>query len=129
MAGEREEAQMPMRAPTWRFEWNLNTIVLLFGLLAGVAAWGATWERMSSGQAANLGAIDRLDRRVTSLETTARMLDNHELRISNVEKQASDAATAMRAVEAALNALAADMKVTREILQRIEAAQNGRRPQ
>ncbi|WP_173931407.1 hypothetical protein [Chelativorans sp. Marseille-P2723] len=118
-----------MRAPTWRFEWNLNTIVLLFGLLAGVAAWGATWERMSSGQAANLGAIDRLDRRVTSLETTARMLDNHELRISNVEKQASDAATAMRAVEAALNALAADMKVTREILQRIEAAQNGRRPQ
>lgn len=118
---------MPVKAPTWRFEWNLNTLVLLFGLIAGVAAWGATWERMSSGQAINHRSIERLDRRVSSLESSARMLDNHELRISNVEKQATDAATAMRAVEAALNGLAADMKVTREILQRIEAAQNGHR--
>ncbi|WP_113154837.1 hypothetical protein [Nitratireductor sp. OM-1] len=67
--------------------------------------------------------------RTASGEADARRLDNHELRLGNVEKQASDAAAAMRAVEGTLNGLAADMRVTREILQRLEAAQRGREPQ
>ncbi len=119
---------MLVKAPTWRFEWNLNTLVLLVGLISGLIAWGMTWERMASRWQANSADIERLDKRVTALETASRILDNHELRITNVEKQATDAASAMRAVEAALNGLAADLKVTREILQRIEAAQSRRVP-
>ncbi len=121
-AGEEK----PMRTPQWKWEWNLNTVVILLGFVAGVAAWGATWERMSAGQRYNTERIDRLTERVAAIETTARMLDNHELRISNVEKQASDAAMAMRAVEGTLSSLAADMRVTREILQRLEASQRSR---
>ncbi|MCA1305135.1 hypothetical protein LC049_21815 [Nitratireductor aquimarinus] len=117
-----------MRTPQWKWEWNLNTVVILLGFVAGVAAWGATWERMSAGQRYNTERIDRLTERVAAIETTARMLDNHELRISNVEKQASDAAMAMRAVEGTLSSLAADMRVTREILQRLEASQRSRGP-
>ncbi|MBN8241850.1 hypothetical protein JF546_02355 [Nitratireductor aquimarinus] len=123
-AGEEK----PMRTPQWKWEWNLNTVVILLGFVAGVAAWGATWERMSAGQRYNTERIDRLTERVAAIETTARMLDNHELRISNVEKQASDAAMAMRAVEGTLSSLAADMRVTREILQRLEASQRSRGP-
>ena len=66
--------------------------------------------------------------RRAALEVQSRRIDNHELRIANVEKQATDAATAMRAVEATLNALTTDVKVVREILQRLEAGQNGRAP-
>lgn len=123
-AGEEK----PMRTPQWKWEWNLNTVVILLGFVAGVAAWGATWERMSAGQRYNTERIDRLTERVAAIETTARMLDNHELRISSVEKQASDAAMAMRAVEGTLSSLAADMRVTREILQRLEASQRSRGP-
>lgn len=123
-AGEEK----PMRTPQWKWEWNLNTVVILLGFVAGVAAWGATWERMSAGQRYNTERIDRLTERVAAIETTARMLDNHELRISNVEKQASDAAMAMRAVEGTLSSLATDMRVTREILQRLEASQRSRGP-
>ncbi|MFC6487381.1 hypothetical protein [Nitratireductor sp. GCM10026969] len=116
-----------MKAPTWRFEWNPNTLVIIIGFFVMIAGWGATWERMNAGQVANAEDIDRLDKRLSIVESNVRILDNHELRISNMEKRANDAADAMRAVENTLNGLAADMKVTREILQRIEAAQNGRR--
>lgn len=112
-----------VKAPTWKWEWNLNTLVILFGFAGGLIAWGAVWERVNANQDAHANALDRLDKRMTAAEVSLRQLDNHELRISGVEKQAAEAATSMRAVESTLNALAADMRVTREILQRIEASQ------
>ncbi|WP_338531632.1 hypothetical protein [Nitratireductor thuwali] len=116
-----------MRTPQWQWTWNLNTVVILLGFAAGIAAWGATWERVNSGQIANAADIDRLDRRLTAIEAVARQLDNHELRITNVERRASEAADAMRTVEAAINSLASDIRVTREIVQRIEQAQSSSR--
>lgn len=112
-----------VRAPAWKWEWNLNTVVILLGFAGGLVAWGATWERLSSNQGAHARTLDQIDKRVTTLEASVRLLDNHELRITGVEKQAAEAATSMRAVENTLNSLATDMRVTREILQRIEAAQ------
>ncbi|WP_085032369.1 hypothetical protein [Ensifer aridi] len=112
-----------MKAPTWKFEWNLNTLAILVGFGSSLVAWGMTWERVGANQGAHANALDRLDKRLTGVEATIRQLDNHELRISSVEKQAAEAATSMRAVENTLNSLAADMRVTREILQRIEASQ------
>lgn len=112
-----------VRAPVWKWEWNLNTVVILLGFVSGLVAWGMTWERVNANQQVHAENIDKLDKRVTSLETAMRQIDNHELRLSSVEKQAAEAATSMRAVETTLNGLAADMRVTREILQRIEAGQ------
>ncbi len=117
------EEMTAVKAPTWKWEWNLNTLVILFGFAGGLIAWGAVWERVNANQDAHANALDRLDKRMTAAEVSLRQLDNHELRISGVEKQAAEAATSMRAVESTLNALAADMRVTREILQRIEASQ------
>ena len=119
---------MQVATPHFRFEWNLNTVVVLIGFAGGLVAWGYTLSELRTGGKNNEEKIERLDTRLAAVETSIRQIDNHELRISNVEKQATDAASAMRAVEAALNGLAVDMKVTREILQRIEATQNGRRP-
>lgn len=107
------------------FEINLNTVVVLVGFASGFVAWGYTLADLKAGRSENKQEIERLDTRMTALEVSSRRLDNHELRLGNVEKQATDAATAMRAVEATLNGLAADMRVTREILQRLEAASSG----
>ncbi|WVT72582.1 hypothetical protein QM996_13825 [Sinorhizobium chiapasense] len=115
-----------VRAPVWKWEWNLNTVVILLGFISGIAAWGMTWERLTANQQIHAENIDKLDKRVTTLEASMRLLDNHELRLTGVEKQAAEAATSMRAVENTLNSLAADMRVTREILQRIEASQRER---
>ncbi|MBD9592671.1 hypothetical protein IB270_07485 [Ensifer sp. ENS05] len=112
-----------VRAPAWKWEWNLNTVVILVGFAGGLVAWGATWERLSSNQGAHARTLDQIDTRVTKLEASMRLLDNHELRITGIEKQAAEAATSMRAVENTLNTLSVDTRVMREILQRIEAGQ------
>lgn len=112
-----------VRAPAWKWQWNLNTVVILPGFAGGLIAWGATWERLSSNQGAHARTLDQIDKRVTTLEASMRVLDNHELRITGVEKQAAESATSMRAVENTLNSLSVDTRVMREILQRIEAGQ------
>ncbi len=122
MANETEEKTI-VKTPTWKFEWNLNTLVILFGFAGGLVAWGATWERVNANQDSHANSIDRLDKRLTAAEVSLRQLDKHELRISAVEKQAAEAATSMRAVESTLNSLSTDTRVMREILQRIEASQ------
>lgn len=126
MAGENEEKTV--RTPTWQWTWNLNTIVILLGFMAGIATWGSTWERISSGQLRNDSSLLRLETRLTSVEASLRLIDNHELRLTGLKKQASDAAATMRTVEAAMNSLASDIRVTREIVQRIEAAQSRNLP-
>lgn len=123
MGQQQGDEMATVRAPAWKWEWNLNTVVILLGFAGGLIAWGATWERLSSNQGAHARTLDQIDKRVTTLEASMRLLDNHELRITGVEEKAAEAATSMRAVENTLNGLAADMRVTREILQRIEAGQ------
>ena len=108
--------------PKWRFEYNLNTLGIIFGFAGGLIAWGATWERVNANQDSQANSIDRLDKRLTAAEVSLRQIDNHELRIS-AEKQAAEAATSMKAVENTLNSLSIDTRVMCEILQRIEASQ------
>lgn len=76
---------------------------------------------MNADQDSQANSIDGLDKRLT--DVSLRQIDNHELRISAVEKQASEAATSMKAVENTLNSLSIVTRVMRESLQRIEASQ------
>jgi len=112
-----------MAAPTWKWEWNLNTVVVLIGFAGGFVAWGYTLSTMQIGLATSASNIVDLSARVSANELSLRRLDNHELRLTSIEKAADNATASMRALEKTLGDLASDMKVTREILQRLEAAQ------
>ncbi|MBD9640725.1 hypothetical protein IB277_30990 [Ensifer sp. ENS07] len=127
MGQNQGDEMATVRAPVWKWEWNLNTLVILLGFISGIAAWGMTWERLTANQQVHAENIDKLDKRVTTLEASMRLLDNHELRITGVEKQAAEAATSMRAVENTLNNLSSDMRLVREILQRLEESGRGSR--
>ncbi|PDT47434.1 hypothetical protein CO661_11865 [Sinorhizobium fredii] len=109
-----------VRAPAWKWEWNLNTVVILVGFVGAIMTWGASWERLNSNQGSHANALDRLDKRIAAAEASLRQLDNHELRLAAGEKQAAEAAMSMRAVENTLNSLSSDMRLVREILQRLE---------
>jgi hypothetical protein len=117
-----------VKAPSFEWTWNVNTVVVLVGFAAGFVAWGYTLAELETGRTRNAEHIEGLNRRLSVIETEARQLANHELRIVAVERQAGDAASAMRSLEASLNSLASDMRVTREILQRIEAVTRDRHP-
>lgn len=121
---------MQVAAPRWEWKWNPNTILFLVAIAGGVLSWGyavARWEGALRVHTERIVALEAASaKRDGEAAARTRALDNHELRITNVEKQATDAATAMRAVETTLNALTTDIRVVREILQRLEAGQNGR---
>lgn len=80
----------------------VNTYVLVarFGMtIAGIpVGWGYVASEVRSGLAAHDLHIGRLDTRLRALEAAARIPDNHELRLANVEKRVSDSAAEMRAV-------------------------------
>lgn len=105
------------RAPIWKWEWNVNTVVLLVGLVGG---WGYTWSTLEAGRSTNATGINRLENRVDNLEKAVRLLDNHELRISSVESQMVNTAAGVRSVETSIGQLSSDIRVVREILQRLE---------
>ena len=117
---------MPMAAPTWKWEWNLNTLVVITGFAGGLIAWGGTLATMQTTQTENEKSISQLTTRVGANEVVLRRIDNHELRITNMEKAATDASETMKSLDKTLNDLASDMKVTKEILMRIESAQKAR---
>ncbi len=116
---------MHVTAPRFEWKWSVNTIAVLVGFAAGFVAWGYTLSELETGRTTNAGNIARLDSRVTNIEATGRILDNHELRIATVESQSREAATSMRAVEQTLGALSSDIRLVREILERVERSQNG----
>ena len=123
MTSPGNDEMATVKPPAWKWEWNLNTLVILMGFAAGIAAWGATWNEIKSRTTNNSASIDRLDKRLTAVEVSIRTLDTQELRLTAVEKQASDASVSMRSLETTLNSLGTDIRVVKEILQRLE---NGR---
>ena len=113
-----------IRAPKIAWRLNLNTIVVLAGFASGFVTWGYTFAEMQTNQTGNTDRITHLETRVTANEVALRRVDNHEVRITAIEKQLTDSSDTMRGVQATLNKLAADMQTANAILSRIEATQN-----
>lgn len=128
MAAEQDPNMNIPKPRVGPFEVNLNTVVVFLGFASGFVAWGYTISEVKSGLGHHTSGIERLDNRLTALETQARLLDNHELRIRNVEERATGAAQAMQSVQTTLNALGTDIQVVKEILQRLENGQTVIRP-
>jgi len=119
--GEKE-----MGTPAWEWKWNINTVAILVTFIGGFVAWGYTLSAIQIGLSNNEQKIMDLSARVSVNELALRRVDSHELRITNMEKTNDTTFSSVRALEKTLGDLASDVKVTKEILQRLEAAQ--RRP-
>lgn len=116
-----------VKAPTWKWELNPNTVIQIITICGFFIGGGMLWERINTGTNENRADIERIDKRLTAVEVEMRVLDTQDLRLSAVEKQASDAAASMRSLESTLNVLGSDMRVVREILQRLESSQPAKR--
>lgn len=99
---------------------NPNTIFQVVQLV--VLMGGGIWflGGISAATEENTKSISALISRVGALESDARQLDTHNLRIENLERQVVESAQGMRAVDQNINQLASDIRLVREILQRLE---------
>ena len=114
---------MQVAAPSFKFEWNPNTIVMLLGFAGGLIAWGYTLAKFEQDSRANTLSNQRIEMRVERLEDNSSLMSNHELRITTLEKQALETAGEIRSAVNTLNELSSDVRLATEILRRIESAQ------
>ena len=120
---------MNVPTPKWRFEWNLNTVAIVIGFAVMIGGWGYNYSDLVAADRANARAIESLRGDVAALSSTQRTLDNHELRLTAVETQARETVGAMRAIEQSLNSLSSDIRVMREIIERMERSQTAMLPE
>ena len=134
--------QMPTRAP--RLEWNLNTIislVTLIGMCVGLVtiwvdktrdiddlqAWRVDHEQLHKERLAEVtGLAGRNEERFRSIERDIQKIDRMEYRLTNTEQTTSSTAASIKDLQGLVSQQAGDIKVVREILQRLEASEQRR---
>lgn len=99
---------------------NPNTIFQVVQLV--VLMGGGIWflGGISAATEENTKSISALISRVGALEADSRKLDTYGLRLDTLERQVVESAQGMRAVDQNINQLASDIRLVREILQRLE---------
>jgi uncharacterized coiled-coil protein SlyX len=120
---DNEDQQM--RVPTLKNEFNLNTFVLLVGL---VFTFGKVFYDV--GQAASdIGAIvagnAHRDAKIVALEQDTRQLDNLAYRMAVQEQGTTTLSRSVEELKNTMNTLGADIRVMKEILTRQDAATRG----
>jgi len=121
MGIEDEAMVLPKRAQ--KLEWNLNTVIQVITLLmmcgGGVTIWvnkGRDIEELQKWQA-------RSEERFRTLESEVRKIDNLAYRVASTEQSSTSTAAAIKEVQGLISQQAGDLKVIKEILQRVEGGQ------
>lgn len=128
------------RAP--KLEWNLNTVLQLISLLTFLAGgiyvwtnatrdieelqrWKAGHDQYHKERLAEVKAIEgRTEERFRSIESEVRKIDGLAFRVAATEQSAASTSAAIKDLQALVSAQSGDIKVIREILQRLEAGQH-----
>ncbi|MDQ0135062.1 hypothetical protein J2T08_002983 [Neorhizobium galegae] len=140
-----DDMQLPRKG---KLEWNLNTILnllTLVGMLAGgVYIWANTtrdiedlmkWrlshedyhkERLAETRAREASVNERLRAEEVRGNDVDRKIDNLTYRVTVAEQSAVSITSSIKDLQAGFNKQASDIQVVKEILQRMEAAQQGR---
>lgn len=125
MGIEDEAMEIPKRAQ--KLEWNLNTIiqlVTLFGMcVGGVTIWVNKGRDIEELQKWRSAMEARSEERFRSLESEVRKIDNLAFRVASTEQSTTSTASAIKDLQGLLSQQAGDLKVIKEILQRVEGGQ------
>lgn len=88
-----DDAMNTMTKPTFRWEWNINTLAVVFGFILSFVAWGYTLSGITERQLQNTNNIAELkasntaeDARLSALELIQAKAENVDFKISLLEK-------------------------------------------
>ncbi|MGV2130864.1 hypothetical protein ACQZ4Q_09530 [Agrobacterium vitis] len=117
-------------------KYNINTWINLTTLVSIIAGGGYAWAQTNSdidelkrwrvAVEGRLGNADgKIEERFKVNEVELRKLDNLAYRIDVAERSATSISAAIKELQITASGQSGDLRVMREILQRIEAAQRG----
>lgn len=125
MGLEDEAMELPKRAQ--KLDWNLNTIiqlVTLFGMcIGGVTIWVNKGRDIEELQKWRSAMEARSEERFRSIEGEVRKIDNLAYRVASTEQSTTSTASVIKDLQGLLSQQAGDLKVIKEILQRVEGGQ------
>lgn len=127
-AGEKD---MNIQRPLFKNEFNWSTVSIFVGFVIMIAGSGAAWQNMKNGQdtisndLATHQKISDAERaamqaRVKEIEIEARRIDNINYRLTSVEQFGAGVTASLREMQTAVNDINSEMRVMREILQRMD---------
>jgi hypothetical protein len=112
------------------FEINLNTLIQIVTLVmmasGGVALWvnrSRDVDELQSWKVTATAHVEIMEARIDKVES---QVSNHEYRINQGEQSNANTVSSIKDVQSTLNQQSGDLRVVKEILQRIEAAQKTR---
>ena len=113
------------------FEINFNSILHIITLSSFIGGGGWIWanttrdiDDLQLWKVAATAHFEMMEARIDKVEA---QVSNHDYRINLTEQSNANTVSSIKDVQATLNQQSGDLKVVREILQRIEAAQKGGR--
>lgn len=88
---------MPDR-PTFKWEWNINTVAVIVGFLGGFVAWGYTMAEMRGGQQINAGKIIDLQAAQAALTARVDLMEKVDAKQEQLDYRLAQAEKAIEAV-------------------------------
>jgi hypothetical protein len=124
--------------PTFKWEWNINTVAVIVGFIAMFVAWGYTLAEIKSGRDQNARDIQTLVGQFAGMEARVQLVERAEVkndqmdyRIAQNEKAIDNADTRMNRlaesysnqfadIRTQLSSISTQIALTNQSLQRIE---------
>lgn len=106
----------------FKWEWNPNTLAIVVGFGAGLVAWGVTYGEIK----ANIETTKEVKTDLGLLKATVGQFGLFELRTSALEQNVRTTTEDVRNTNESISSLQADVRVMREIIERIDRQLNSR---
>lgn len=90
----------------FKWEWNINTVGVLVGLIAGFVAWGYTLAEIRSGREENSRDIASLVNQFANIESRVSLIERNEAKSDQMEYRLAQNEKAIEGVDTRLNRFA-----------------------
>lgn len=122
---------MNIQRPSFKNEWNWNTVSVFIGFAIMIAGGGVAWQKtqgnvesvmsdLAMHQRISEAEKQAMNIRVKELETETRQIANINYRLTAVEQFGSGVTVSLREMQNTVNDINSEMRVMREILQRMD---------
>ena len=116
--------------PKGKIEWNLNTILQLAQIISLVVVGTSVWVNLTRDISELQAWRKETTKDIDNLKDVVRAVSNKNealaYRVTNTEQQVTSISQTLKEIQTAVGQQAGDMRVVREILQRLEATQRQR---